>query len=472
MRICIASVLILDLSIRLSDLEAFYTDTGAVPLNMVFTHTWNDYFISLHTISGRWEVQLALFIVALFCALMLFIGYRTKLFTVLSWFMLLSLHNRNELILQGGDDLLRMVLFWAMFIPWGAAYSYDSLRSQQQPAADMQIRTLATFAYLLQVCYVYTGSALLKGPEWHTHGTALYYVYSLDQIDYPITSVLYQYPDLLRILTYVAWYFELLVPLLFFVPLQHSIFRAVSVLLIFGFHLFNGMTIFIGLFFMIGIATSVGLLPTFVMDRFDRFTRNIRARVSDSFAGIAYAVQFIIPWKQPRYVYGQIREKANAFLLVFLIFYVLDWNLSHLNFVHYKLGDRGRALGYVLRIDQCWGMFAPGVFKDDGWYILEGVTQDGREIDLMQQGKEVSYEKPRHVVYMFKNDRWRKYSENLLLTYNEFSRGYFCNYYKRDWNERHPRWQIKTLRIVYMMEFTQADYQYSPPTREVLCECR
>src|SRR3954470_19180495 len=100
MRICIAVVIILDLSVRLTDLEAFYSNTGVAPLPMIFQHGWNDYFLSIHVISGLWQVQLFLFLCAYFFALMLLIGYRTPLFTFLSWFMLLSLHNRNGFILQ------------------------------------------------------------------------------------------------------------------------------------------------------------------------------------------------------------------------------------------------------------------------------------------------------------------------------------------------------------------------------------
>src|ERR1044072_3228821 len=167
MRICIAFVLMLDLGIRLSDLEAFYSNSGVVPLPMLFEHAWNPYFISIHTISGLWQVELVLFLIAFLFAILLFIGYRTQLFTFLSWFMLISLHNRNILILQGGDDLLRMVLFWSIFIPWGEHYSCDRLLNNNHPANENpQIRTAATIAYLLQVCYIYSGSALLKGPEW------------------------------------------------------------------------------------------------------------------------------------------------------------------------------------------------------------------------------------------------------------------------------------------------------------------
>jgi hypothetical protein len=71
---------------------------------------------------------------------------------------------------------------------------------------------------------------------------------------------------------------------------------------------------------------------------------------------------------------------------------------------------------------------------------------------------------------MFKNDRWRKYSENFIFSENENMRGYFCNYYKRIWNEQHPEKQIKILRAIYMEEITLPDYKYSIPQKKILWE--
>lgn len=471
MRICMAAVIIIDLSIRISDLEAFYANTGATPLDMIFGHAWNDYYLSVHTISGLWQVQFVLFMFALFCAIMLLIGYRTRLFTVLSWFMLLSVHNRNILILQGGDDMLRMVMFWAMFIPWGARYSCDRLLDTN-PGTSVQIWSLGTIAYLLQICYVYTGSALLKGPEWSNEYSALYYTYSLDQIAYPVTQHLYYYPELLRKLTFIAYYFELLVPLLFFIPVKHAFFRFLGVMLIIGFHLWNGMTLLIGIFFLVGIATAIGILPSFAMDVFDRATQRLKAHVAASFMGIAYPVQYVLKWKPPVYTLTPWMEKVRTAVLIFLILFVFDWNMSNLDFVHSKTAQRLRPIGYALRIDQCWGMFAPGVFKDDGWYVFEGVTDQGAQhLNLLSANDPISFKKPLSVVGMFKNDRWRKYAENYIFNDNSYMRGYFCNYYRRVWNEHNPGKQLKQLRIIYMKELTQPGYSYTIPEQCVLCDC-
>jgi hypothetical protein len=468
MRIAVAFVILLDLSIRISDLEAFYANTGVAPLSMIFQYKWNDYYWSFHTISGLWQVQFLLFVFSAFCALMMLIGYRTRLFTVLSWIMLLSLHNRNVLILQGGDDLLRMTLFWAMFLPWGKRYSYDRLRSGDKEK-NTQLFTLGIVAYLLQITYVYTGSGLLKGPEWHTNYTALYYVYSLDQIAYPITQWIYYYPELLKKLTAVAYWFEVMIPLLFFIPYKNQWFRTIAVGAIILFHLCNGATLLIGLFFVIGIATSLGILPPVAMDAFDRITAKMKSYAAQSFAGIASLAEKVVKWKPGRSLDDGTFSQP---ILGVLIVYILFWNTSNLSFNHYKLADEVRFLGYSLRIDQNWGMFAPGVFKDDGWYIMEATTtKDKKKIDLFHPDDSISYKKPQSVVAMFKNDRWRKYAENYIFVSNNFMRGYFCNYYIRKWNKAHPGQQVSALSVIYYTELTLPDYRYSIPKKDILCNC-
>lgn len=470
MRILIASILLLDLCIRMSDLEAFYSNTGVLPLNALFENVWNPYYISVHTISGLWQVQLLIFLFSFFCACMLLIGYRTTLFTFLCWFLLLSLHNRNGLILQGGDDLLRMILFWSMFIPWGSCYSCDYLLNDSNPKNNM-IVSVALIAYLLQLCYIYTGSALLKGNEWNSDYTAMYYAYSVDQIVQPAAKLIYYHSDCLKILTCIAYYFELLVPVLFFIPFKHGFFRTTGVILILGFHFLNNLTLFIGLFPYIGMATCIGMLPSSAMDRIDRATQRLKPVLSIFFIHISEIVQKVIPWKKPPYLNNLIYQRVRTALLIFLTLFVFDWNFSNTSLITEKLSDNLRFIGYGLRLDQNWGMFAPGVFKQDGWYILEAVNKRNEQLDLLHPGKKINYQKPSSIVKLFKNDRWRKYSENFIFPSNEFMRGYFCNYYARIWNEKHPDNPIISLRILYMEEMTLPDYHYSLPQKKLLWEC-
>lgn len=66
------------------------------------------------------------FLVHIFIGLCMAVGYHTSLMTCLTWFMTVSLHARNILVLHGGDILMRMLLFFAMFLPLGEVYSIDA----------------------------------------------------------------------------------------------------------------------------------------------------------------------------------------------------------------------------------------------------------------------------------------------------------------------------------------------------------
>ena len=104
MRIWIAGIILTDLTIRATDLEAHYSNMGVLPLHVLFQYAWNPYFFSLHALSGLWQVQALLFGLAAIFAFFLLLGYHTRLATIVSWLLMVSLQNRNTLISQGGDD--------------------------------------------------------------------------------------------------------------------------------------------------------------------------------------------------------------------------------------------------------------------------------------------------------------------------------------------------------------------------------
>jgi Vitamin K-dependent gamma-carboxylase len=478
MRIWVGGIILTDLAIRASDLEAHYSNMGVLPLHVLFQHAWNPFFFSFHTLSGLWQVQALLFGLAAVFAFLLLIGYHTRLATVVSWILMVSLQNRNTLISQGGDDLLRMLLFWAMFLPWGNYYSFDAAR---QPASRLRPQpyvSVATAAYILQICLLYICTALLKNaPEWRTEGTALYYALSLDQVLMPLGKVIYPYPELLRILTHITFYTELFLPLLLFIPVYTSFFRLAFVGILACFHIGISLTLFVGLFYLINFASLAGLLPPMAMDWVDRKILPAFNRVYLRLQGLRSRARLPMPVRlefklqaHPRFYpahLGVVRDTLVGCLLA----YVLWWNLDISVFQGRLMPEGSRWLGPLLRIDQFWGMFAPAVFKDDGWYVLEGTTAHQRRVDLNQQGKEPDTLKPASVMSLFKNDRWRKYSENYLFVSNAFMRPYYCNYLLRRWNEDHPDDPVTTLEVVYMKEVSLPDYQVSPPQREVLCVC-
>ncbi|QNF35827.1 hypothetical protein HUW51_12735 [Adhaeribacter swui] len=475
MRIGVGFVLLVDLAIRASDLEAFYSNMGVLPLHVLFKYVWDPYLISIHTLSGLWQIQALLFLIAAFFAFCLLLGYRTRLVTIVCWFMLLSLQNRNTLIGQGGDDLLRMLLFWAIFLPWGRHYSLDAKKSTAYPKPVSHF-SAASAGFVIQIMLVYICTALLKdSPEWHTTGTALYNALSLDQVLFPGGKLIYPYPVLLKYLTLGTYYTEFYLPFLLLIPVFNSFFRLVVVGVLAGFHLGISLTLFVGLFYLINWVSILGLLPPVAMDWFEAkllpYFENLGYRLRRYTANVPKLFELRFTWHLSPARWEALSAIKEGFVIA-VLGYVIWWNLSNVPQINHPIPVAARWLGMLLRVDQHWGMFAPQVFKDDGWYILEGLTTKNKRIDLNRQGQPVTEKKPKSVVALFKNDRWRKYSENYLFVNNAFMRPYFCNYRLRIWNESHaPADQIKELQVVYMLERTLPNYQPIIPQRQVLCVC-
>ncbi|GAC1371493.1 MAG: HTTM domain-containing protein [Hymenobacter sp.] len=477
LRMATAAVVLLDLAIRSTDLEAHYANLGVLPLGVLLDHLWTPYQFSLHAASGLWQAQAGLFLGAAALAGALLLGYHTRLATVASWVLLVSVQNRNPLIGQGGDDLLRMLLFWGVFLPWGRVWSWDA-RAQPAPAR-LDYFSAATVAYVVQLALLYWCTALLKnGPEWTRDGTALYYAFSLDQVLLPGGRLLYPHAEVLRLLTFATYYIELLLPFALFVPVGVAGWRLLVVGVLFGFQLSISLTLYVGLFFLVNMASLLGLLPPVALDWLVPRLAPHAARAGRLSTRLP---AWRVPWRvriEPTAELSAgsralLRGVREAFVAVVLA-YVCWWNLDDVAVLRPAGGLMSapmRWFGYLFRVDQHWGMFAPTVFKDDGWYILEGTTAEGRRLDLNRGGAPARSTKPASVVALFKNDRWRKYSENYLFVSNAWMRPYYCNYLLRIWHENPAHPPLQHLSIVYMKEVSLPDYRVAPPVREVLCDC-
>ncbi len=263
MRMGVGLVLLLDLAQRSEDLVAHYTDKGLIPRSELLRLWDNEWWISIHMISGLWEVQAVLFIVAGIFALMLLFGYRTRFAMVASWFMLVSLHVRNPIVLQGGDVIFRSILFWMMFLPLNRVWSLDRLFNRVARPLEKTVLSGATIAYIVQICLVYFFTGILKtGDAWQIDGTAVYYTMYVDQLVTPIGVLLRQFPALMHGLTFFVLYLETYGSLLFFSPVATGFMRSLGVLLFACMQIGFNSTLRLGLFGAIMIVTTLGLLSS------------------------------------------------------------------------------------------------------------------------------------------------------------------------------------------------------------------
>lgn len=456
MRIAIALVLLGDLIIRSLSIKAFFTDEGVLPIQVLKDYNWNPFYFSFHALSGDLWWQIVLFVVNAVCIIALLIGYRYRLFTLICWVFLTSLQNRNPFILQGGDDLIRLLLFWAIFLPWGERYSI-----QKQSSYSNTYYSFANVGYIFLIASVYFFSALLKtSPEWHEESTAMYYALSLDQIRLPLGTFIYQFPGLMKLLTWLVYYIEVFAPILLILPFQNKTFRLIGIVLLALLHLGIGASLYVGLFFVFGLTSLIGMLPDKIMNWYEQKRWKINS------------VYPLSNEQSESNIYIDIAKTIRNLFLGMVFSFCLMLNLSNVQKFPFTLEINFIHFGNIFRLEQNWGMFAPYILKDDGFLVFSGYTKQNTYIDIRREGKALSFEKPNSIVLEFESDRWRKFTENYLYDNNNYMRSYYCKYLIKNWNDKHPEQQITDLTIFFVKETTLPDYQLKPLEKRALCNCQ
>ena len=240
LRLGLALVILSDLWGRWGNLLSDYSDQGNVPRSLL-RDLWLPGYWSIHALSGSVEWQVGCFAIATLSALLMLIGYRTRWAIVISWVLLVSLHNRNPLVVFAADDMLRAMVFWAMFLPLGSSYSVDQALNMSSTPQPRRILTVATLSLMVQQCYIHVGSAL-----------------TTDLTAGESTNTL-----IVSLTLAAAWVSSLLL----WSPLKTSLCRMIAVSAGVLLHLGLGLTLKLGLLPVIGCFTWLVFIPSSVWER-------------------------------------------------------------------------------------------------------------------------------------------------------------------------------------------------------------
>jgi predicted DCC family thiol-disulfide oxidoreductase YuxK len=273
-RVMFALIVLVELVSRLSDLRAFYSDDGLVPRAAVHQALPRSWFVSLHFLSGRAEIGALMFSISGIFALLLLVGYRTRLAAFWTWLLFSSLCTRNPYVVHGGDSLLEMLLFWGMFVPWGARYSVDSALNPAPNALPTRVFSVGTIALLLQMPLVYFfGGVLKNGLEWRHDFTAILYSLKAPDFALPFGVWMTSYPGLLKVLTACTLVLEMAGALLLFCPFRTKAVRFFVILAFFFLQLGMALTLSLALF---PVVSTAALLPFVASSFWNRFFRGLR----------------------------------------------------------------------------------------------------------------------------------------------------------------------------------------------------
>ena len=266
-RIMLGSIIIADLVMRCRDFQAFFTDSGIFPREIVVDNAASAVW-SLYFINGTEYFAAFLILINFIFALFFILGYKTRISTVICWVLLMSLQNQGLLNMSAADALMRVLLFWGIFLPLGARFSIDSALEVRSPYPYANHLSITTFAMVMQVLYVYWVGAFLKsGDAWVSNYQAVYYALNIEHYTSLFGDwVLMNLPFTLEYLTRFVYLIELYGPLLIIAPVFWKIFRTPILILLILMHIGFVLLLNVGHFPFVSITSLIILLPTSVWD--------------------------------------------------------------------------------------------------------------------------------------------------------------------------------------------------------------
>lgn len=255
LRIGFALVMLVNFAILYPDLDTWYGEQGLYPSEAAAARALPQQWTVLRFISPASPAAEAwlhrLFWLTLASTALLLVGFCSRINALFVFMMLVSFQNRNQLILDSEDSVMRLVGFYLLLMSSGRAWSVDSFLARRFGWQSAEACLLAPAWPLrllqLQLAVIFVSAALFKlgGRAW-IEGTALSYVCRLDDTfgRFPVPDFVFETPLLVRIMSWSVPVVELCAPLL----LWFKETRRAALVVIVLFHLANEYTMALFLF--------------------------------------------------------------------------------------------------------------------------------------------------------------------------------------------------------------------------------
>ena len=416
----------------LPNLTAFFTDEGILP-RTERALTYPDH-LSLLNLSGEWWPVAMAWVLSCVVALLLTVGWHTRVMSLLAFALVSSFSWRDPLILDGSDFVFRMVPLWLAFTPAGDRWSLDAHRRKDGPATRgwaLPIRILE-----LQIAWIYlaTGLEKLGGIDW-IEGTAAYYALQLEHTfarpwAYPFATD----PIVSHLISWYTIVVEILFLPLAMIPSRLT--RSIAALGAAAMHLGILLLMNVGNFPLIMLGGCVLFAPPDWIHRMMRDTVVAAPATSPARPRAAGAVLAILA--------------AAAFATA------LPSAVEALR----PSGDLASALRY-LSLDQRWDMFSPNAAHADGWLLAPATSADGTRFDILT-GRDADDRSARYSDPLY--SRWTKVHERIASGSYAGYRSEYARYFCRARNSHLGPGQspLASLELFYVERTIQAP-EKGPP---------
>ncbi|MEJ8548114.1 DCC1-like thiol-disulfide oxidoreductase family protein [Brevibacillus borstelensis] len=229
-----------------------WSDAGLIDHATYMASSTKDGAFSLYMLSPSLGYFDLIYHLGIVVAILYLIGWKGRFISILNFIFTISLIDRNVLISDGGDNIMRLILFYLLFANATAYFSADSDKYwQRRPLVEHTVlykiksvfHNFAVLFCIVNLCIMYLSSGLYQvmGEVWN-NGTAVYYILQVDEYSHPFFQSLLLQNDFAIVL---ATYASILVKLAFPFLLFNRYTKYAVVCGVIGFH--TGIAIVMGL---------------------------------------------------------------------------------------------------------------------------------------------------------------------------------------------------------------------------------
>lgn len=423
-RIALGAILCVDCLLRLRDFDLVFATDGIFPpeavrraaadpaaWSLAFLHDatwWSGAVLALEGIAG----------------LLLAAGVATRLATLAAWVATWSVIRRTAPASDGGDVWLACLLFWSMFLPLGAAWSWDARRNAAagRPPIRGATWSIATAALVLQLVVVYVSAGVAKCNASWLGGGAVGHALSIHGHGTALGAAIARHGLAGEPVAWAVVGLEIVGPLLLLISPTTRL-RAGLVIAFVAFHVLVGLTMQVGLFAPVGVAVWLALVPATVWD-----LGHARATVSSTAAAAA----------------GPGRVAACCCALALALAAV---GLVATRCLGVGLPRPVAAMLTAAGLHQDWRMF--GIVPPEvQWVVARAELADGRVVDLLRAGRPWAAGLPLGGFTSLPNARWHNICRVLAWPAQASVAPAVAAGLARHWNANHgPNAQVTRVEI-------------------------
>lgn len=292
-RVLLGTLLVLDALRHYGEVDFIYSIDGAFTNHYhLFRPTSGTLFSLFHAFSTRAELTV-LFALGITCHLCLLVGYRARLFAVLSFLFVTSRDARIPLIENGGYVVLNLACMWACFVPLGQRFSVDAWRASwratkeltlddlnarlRPAAASAMTRSLAGLAVVMNLAVLYLFNVVNKTGYIWREGKTVHYVLHIDRMVTGLGVFMREHMPLgvMKVSDFVVLAWEAMICMCIVSPRARRVTRPLAMVMMLLLHGTFGTAMRLGPFsWTLIVWSTLLLLPV----HFDRLYRRYQAR--------------------------------------------------------------------------------------------------------------------------------------------------------------------------------------------------